>query len=575
MKQTFVILCHSTDFLRPFSERFFMPTLTERRTVMLIIIVAAFFFIPFLGRVHLFDWDEINFAEAAREMVVTGNYLQVQINYQPFWEKPPLFMWLQSLSMHAFGVSDFAARFVDALCGVLTLLIVYRNGRKLFDRLFGFFWAFAFLGSFLPHFFFKSGIIDPVFNLFIFSGIYFFATAPAIQESKRRMLRFIMAGACIGLAVLTKGPVAFLLVSLCVLVVMLIARSLAGFRIRDIVVAVVATIIVAGAWYGVETLRHGTWFISKFIVYQIHLFTRGEAGHGRPFYFHFFVLLFGCFPASFLAIRAFFAIPQSTASQQNFTRWMKILFWVVLILFSIVKTKTVLYSSLTYFPITYLAALHVHAVCRKKLSWTRIHSIALGAFGMLVAAVIAVFPILMMHMSWITPLIHDKFAVACLQRPVAWYWYEAFIGIGYALLIAGSLVFIRRSQFKQAFAILFVSTALCIQFFMLDCVPKMETYIVKGPIDFYQSFQGKHCYVRALFKSYADLYYSRVMPGGHPQSYDKNWLLTGPIDRPAYFVCRSHKAKTYIGKNNVREIKTEYGFTYLMRDQVVQETEKQ
>ena len=55
-------------------------------------------FVPFLGQVHLFDWDEINFAEAAREMIVTGDWLNVQINYEPFWEKPPLFIWLQACS---------------------------------------------------------------------------------------------------------------------------------------------------------------------------------------------------------------------------------------------------------------------------------------------------------------------------------------------------------------------------------------------------------------------------------------------------------------------------------------------
>ena len=52
-------------------------------------------FIPFLGRAHLFDWDEINFAESAREMIATGDYLTVRINYLPFWEKPPLFIWMQ------------------------------------------------------------------------------------------------------------------------------------------------------------------------------------------------------------------------------------------------------------------------------------------------------------------------------------------------------------------------------------------------------------------------------------------------------------------------------------------------
>ena len=74
-----------------------------------------FLFFPFLGQSHLFDWDEINFAEAAREMIVTGDYLRVQINFQMFWEKPPFFIWLQVLSMKSFGINEFAARFPNAL----------------------------------------------------------------------------------------------------------------------------------------------------------------------------------------------------------------------------------------------------------------------------------------------------------------------------------------------------------------------------------------------------------------------------------------------------------------------------
>src|ERR1700710_692052 len=79
--------------------------------VMLIILIGSVVFIPFLGAVHLFDWDEINFAESAREMLLTHDYFRVQINFQPFWEKPPLFIWLQSLSMKTFGINEFAARF--------------------------------------------------------------------------------------------------------------------------------------------------------------------------------------------------------------------------------------------------------------------------------------------------------------------------------------------------------------------------------------------------------------------------------------------------------------------------------
>ena len=98
---------------------------------LLLCTVGALLFIPFLGESHLFDWDEINFAEAAREMLVSGNYSYVQINFKPFWEKPPLFIWMQALSMSAFGVNEFAARLPNAICGIFTILTLFNIGNKL------------------------------------------------------------------------------------------------------------------------------------------------------------------------------------------------------------------------------------------------------------------------------------------------------------------------------------------------------------------------------------------------------------------------------------------------------------
>ena len=60
---------------------------------LLIILIGSLLFFPYLGQVHLFDWDEINFAELSREMLVLNDYLNVHINFQPFWEKPPFFFW--------------------------------------------------------------------------------------------------------------------------------------------------------------------------------------------------------------------------------------------------------------------------------------------------------------------------------------------------------------------------------------------------------------------------------------------------------------------------------------------------
>src|SRR5210317_1808862 len=94
-------------------------------TNIFIVLFSALLFIPFLGNVHLFDWDEINFAESAREMIITGDYLNVRVNYELFWEKPPLFIWMQVASMKLFGINEFAARFPNAIVGIITLLVLF------------------------------------------------------------------------------------------------------------------------------------------------------------------------------------------------------------------------------------------------------------------------------------------------------------------------------------------------------------------------------------------------------------------------------------------------------------------
>ena len=180
----------------------------------LLTVIGLLFFLPFLGSVHLFDWDEINFAESSREMLVSKNFFQVQINYEPFMEKPPLFFWLQSFSMFVFGVTEFAARFPNAIFGVLTMLALFKIGRVLRSEKFGFIWALIYFGSFLPNLYYKSGIIDPVFNYFIFTSIYYLIRLINSGKGKEQNKFAGLSGLFVGLAIITKGPVGLLLLLL-------------------------------------------------------------------------------------------------------------------------------------------------------------------------------------------------------------------------------------------------------------------------------------------------------------------------------------------------------------------------
>ena len=134
----------------------------------MIFLVALALFVPFLGSVHLFDWDEINFAECAREMVVTGNYSTVQIDYLPFWEKPPLFIWMQAISMQFFEDPEFAARFPNAVCGAVTLVVIYLLGRRIYDGKFAMLWVLAYAGSLLPNFYFH---VTTAYNILRHNGV--------------------------------------------------------------------------------------------------------------------------------------------------------------------------------------------------------------------------------------------------------------------------------------------------------------------------------------------------------------------------------------------------------------------
>ena len=107
----------------------------ERRVVALVVVVVIAVRLATLAGYPLMDSTESRYAEIARKMLETGNWLTPQFDYGvPFWGKPPLSTWLSAASMSAFGVSEFAARlpsFLLALaCGIpLALHASLRGGR--------------------------------------------------------------------------------------------------------------------------------------------------------------------------------------------------------------------------------------------------------------------------------------------------------------------------------------------------------------------------------------------------------------------------------------------------------------
>jgi len=544
------------------------------RYTLLFGLLGALFFVPLLGGVRLFDWDEINFAECAREMLILKDYLRVHIDFAPFWEKPPLFFWLQALMMQLFGVNEFAARLPNALCGILTLMLLFNIGSRLYDTRFGLLWAGAYLGSVLPHLYFRSGIIDPWFNLFIFLGLYLFILFYWKKEgfTNIRLLRgpytyLIAGGLFVGLAILTKGPVAYLIAVLTLFVYWVLQRFRFYVNIPQFLLFSLAAALVTLTWAGVETALNGPWFITTFTTYQYRLFSTPDAGHGGFPGYHFVVLLVGCFPASIFCIRGFFRTNQEYLYQRDFKVWMVILFWVVLILFSIVKSKIVHYSSMCYFPLTYLAALTIHQILERRIAfsgWMRFGLLFIASlFGLVTIAL----PFLAQRVDLIRPLFSkDPFAMANLDANVHWTGWEAVAGVVLILATVMGIRWVRQNRPELGFQTLFGGTAIFVNLTLIFFIARIELYSQGAALRFYESLQGKDVYVESYgFKTYANLFYSRKQPAQSPPGRDQEWLLHGKLDKDLYVVTKIMRADELRATPGFREIRAQNGFVFFVR----------
>ncbi|MEL6392143.1 MAG: glycosyltransferase family 39 protein [Bacteroidota bacterium] len=551
--------------------------------------LGGLLFLPGLGQVHLFDWDEINFAEISREMLVLEDYLRVYVNFEPFWEKPPMFFWLQALSMKVFGVNEFAARFPNAVCGIFTLVLLYRMGRFLRGHRFGMLWAGAYLGSILPHLYFRSGIIDPWFNLFIFLGLSGLIAFSWLREKsfdlplKGKNRYLIGGGLFLGLAVLVKGPAALVIVGLTGLIYWAFRRFYLFVSIPQAVLYLLVALLPPLIWLGVETWSNGPGFASAFTRYQYRLFTTSDAGHaGFPAY-HFVVLLFGCFPSSILAIKALGARHLENNRDRDAWMWMLILLAVVLILFSIVQSKIVHYSSMCYFPLTYLAAVSGHHIMGRRLNWSAWMSGLLLFIGGLASLVCLAAPFVGRHPEWLRPLLSkDEFALGNLEAEVYWSWWTLIPGFLLLGLVLVAYRNLRSGQFPRAFSYLYAGTAAFMFLGLSFFIGRIERYSQGAAIDFYKQLAGEDAYVMTYgFKSYAHIFYfKKPLPGDFGQvsasdidemsfqqlrSSNPDWLLHGDIDKDVYIVTKITKADQLLNIPEVVEISRSNGFVFCKR----------
>ena len=101
--------------------------------ILLLVIIYALLWFGTLNYRHLIPSDEWRYAEIAREMLMTGDWVTPRYNGYKYVEKPPLQAWATAAAFQAFGIGDWQARLWTALTGFLTILLVGFTGARIYN----------------------------------------------------------------------------------------------------------------------------------------------------------------------------------------------------------------------------------------------------------------------------------------------------------------------------------------------------------------------------------------------------------------------------------------------------------
>lgn len=262
-----------------------------------VVAVSLAVFLVGLGSTPLFDYDEATYADVAVKIAdgtapdpLTFWRYDSSGTLVPWFEKPPLVLWLQAGSMAIFGVSEFAARLPSALFGVGCAVFVFLIGRRLSGEVGGMAAALAFLT--VPFFarWAREGRLDSAVVFFMVLALWCW-----LDWDRSRWRRYAL-WAALGLGFLAKSAVvAFVPVTIAITLLLWDRPALGRIvRSRDTYLGAALFLAIVVPWHLSAWFRYGEAFAASY--FGKHLVGRAAANffgdprnpaHGPGFYLQF------------------------------------------------------------------------------------------------------------------------------------------------------------------------------------------------------------------------------------------------------------------------------------------------
>ena len=272
------------------------------RITLPLLLFAALTFFTGLGRGAITDSDEAFYAEAAREMVASGDWLTPRYNYEPRFQKPILYYWLTAATYLVFGSTELAARLWAAMAGLGLVMVTAACGRRWYDESTGLLAGTIVATNFGYFAIARMALPDLPLTFCITLAIW--AALVSTLESERSPRKFVLLAALgLGLGFLMKGPVGLIIPLLVIVPLLAIERRSIALTPIDIVLGFVVMLAVSMPWYLLMWWRHGNEYLQGFFVGDnFERFATDRFNDPRPWWFYVPVVAGGLLPWTPLAL---------------------------------------------------------------------------------------------------------------------------------------------------------------------------------------------------------------------------------------------------------------------------------
>lgn len=358
------------------------------RGVLLLVALLLVLWLMRLGAAPLFDVDEGAFSEATREMLASHDFGHTTLNGAPRFDKPILVYWLQAASGAVFGLNEFAMRLPSALCATAWCLALALFAWRRFGPSIAISAACILATSLGPMLIGRAATADSLLNLLLTLATLDIWRHLEDGEARPRRRAF----AWIGLGLLAKGPVAFLVPAAAAGLWLAIGRDRSRLmRLVSDRVAWAWMIGLAAPWYLYAVWRDGWAFINGFLVkHNLERYSGSLEGHGGSLFYYVALLPLLMWPWTPLL----FPLLRRVRARWNEPLGRFLLGWLgfVLVFFSLSGTKLPHYVLYGFTPLVLLASVELAQVSRPVrlgLAATMLAVVAFGACSPAIAYLVA------------------------------------------------------------------------------------------------------------------------------------------------------------------------------------------